>query len=659
MNLKMAYRPDIDGLRAIAIVSVLLYHTGVRSFSGGFIGVDVFFVISGYLITNMIVKEINADKFSLTGFYERRIRRIFPALFVVLAFTLLVSAYLFNGNNYLNVRQSAIYTTLFTSNFLFWSQTGYFDQPSTLKPLLHTWSLAVEEQFYIFFPLLMLVLSRFYKSKIRVVLILAALASFLLSVYSVSHDSSAAFYLTYSRVWELLLGSMLAMEIIPANKSSWLSNALGLTGLVLILASVFLYTQDTPFPGFAAIPPTLGSALIIYAGNGERALVNRILGLRPIVFIGQISYSLYLWHWPLIVFGRYYVIREPTALDIIFWILLSILISTLSWRFVERPFRTRGFLNKARIFALAGVTVCLMLLTANFVDLNHYLNSAQAADISRQDAEWKKWKRCGVNIDSAPENLTYCKIGLKKQSPTFLLWGDSHAQAIAPAIDAAASKEKAAGNFIFADACPPLLGIDRPKRETCYLFNNDVMNYVRLHPELRTIILDARWAISATGSRYKQEEGISVGLVDIESGSNQTGENAALFDLGLNRTVQELIELGRNVVIISQVPEVGYDVPSANSIALRTGRNVNDVIAPTLDEYMRRNRVTNASIDSISQKYNIQVIYPSSVLCDKYKCFVAMDGKSLYRDDDHLSSFGAHYISYIFEPLFSNISASP
>ncbi len=659
MNSKMDYRPDIDGLRAIAILAVLFYHMGANAFSGGFVGVDVFFVISGYLITNMIVKEIEAKEFSILRFYERRIRRIFPAIFTVIAFTLAVSALLFDANEFLDCSKSVLATTLFLSNVLFWSQTGYFEEPSTLKPLLHTWSLAVEEQFYIFFPLLIVTMIRFFKSGLKTILILLTLVSFVLSAYVVFRDPSAAFYLAHLRAWELLIGSVLALNIIPPDFNTKTRNVLGLTGIALILTSVFLYTHDTPFPGITALLPTLGSALIIQSGIKRDTFAGKILSWGPLVFIGKISYSLYLWHWPLIVFGRYYIIREPTTGDALLWLSTSIAISTLSWKFIENPFRARTFLRRPAIFTLAGIAMALTLTAGAFVyfedGLPHRFDSRHTTRFDESDYQWTKWKRCEVDINNIPADLTLCTIGADGQKTSFLFWGDSHVRALAPSVSASASRKMVSGYIVFASACPPLLGIDRVNRETCYQFNNAVLDYIKTHPELRTIILAARWSISANGNRYKTEEGESVKLVDIVSGSSSAGTNADLFNLGLNRTVRTLIGLGRDVVIVSQVPEVGHHVPSANSIAIRTGRDLNNIIAPTLTEYLERNLAANHAIDSIEQNYNVQVIDPSKALCDEQRCLVAIDGEPLYRDDDHLSTFGAEYISYIFDPLFAAI----
>ena len=662
MPSKLDYRPDIDGLRAIAVLSVLFYHGGIKLFPGGFVGVDVFFVISGYLITSIIIREIKAGEFTLINFYERRIRRIYPALFTVVAFTLLVSALLFDAMDYANIGKSAISVTFFLSNVLFWTESGYFEAPSILKPLLHAWSLSVEEQFYILFPILMALIARFFKSRFGLTLALIATASLALSVYGINHDASAAFYLMQFRAWELLIGSLLALSALPSQIGITLRNILSATGIIMILASVALYNHETPFPGMAALLPVMGSALIIYSGKGGTSLVGNVLSLRPIVFIGQISYSLNLWHWPLLLFGKYYLIREPTAMDLSIWLLVTFTISTLAWKYVENPFRVKTFLIKPRIFVFAGSVMALSLITSAAIYLHDGFPlrfSPEQEFLGRNDPEWRQWQKCTVARENgAPKSIRLCDMGADSSTPEFFLWGDSHARALAPAINASAAQAGVAGRMTAMTSCPPLLGMDRPDERlgVCLQYEEMVLQYIQAHPELKTIILTARWALSAEGSRYKVEEGASVTLVDVVI-QNQNDSNAVLFDIGLDRTVAKLIELNRKVVIVSGVPEIGYDVPSSFSIAIRTGRDINNIIAPTFQEYLERNYIVLKTINGLKEKGTIQVVDPAQALCDDIRCNITADGQPLYLDNSHLSPFGAHYISYLFDRLFDEMTS--
>ncbi|MEK7830212.1 MAG: acyltransferase, partial [Acidobacteriota bacterium] len=365
-KISSSYRPDVDGLRAIAIVPVVFYHAGFSSFSGGFVGVDVFFVVSGYLITSLILPEAIQGKFSIINFYERRIRRIFPALFTMMLVSSAVSYWLMWPLAFKDFGQSLVAATAFASNFLFWIKQGYFDSPAESRPLLHTWSLAVEEQFYIVFPIYLMIVARWFPRALKPLTVAIAILSFGLSLYSVVFAPTAAFYLAPSRTWELLLGAMLAMKVFPPIRSKKLCAALAVAGLVLIALAVALLSQHSPFPGAYALLPCVGTFLVIYAGAGEQNFVGRLLSMRWLVFIGLISYSFYLWHWPLIVFAELYLVRDITNQEAWALIALSALLAFLSWKFIESPFRLRQVAASRRgLFLFAGAT----MLVAVFLGL--------------------------------------------------------------------------------------------------------------------------------------------------------------------------------------------------------------------------------------------------------------------------------------------------
>jgi peptidoglycan/LPS O-acetylase OafA/YrhL len=358
----LTYRPDVDGLRAVAVLLVVFYHLLTRFATGGYVGVDVFFVISGYLISSVILSEMAAGKFSVVNFYERRIRRIFPALFAMLLGSAALTYFYFVPSETEAFAKSLLAALFSVSNFLFWRQAGYFDTPSALKPLLHTWSLAVEEQFYIFFPLFLIAVRRWFPDRLRAAIWSIAILTFALASITVPRDPAAAFYFAPLRAWELLIGTIVSQHYVPAIAGKMQRNAAAIGGLVLILAPAFLYTSKTPFPGIAALPPCLGAALIIAAGETGPSVVGRLLALRPVVFIGLISYSLYLWHWPILVFvERNYILSSAKELNRASVFVASFIAATLSWLFVETPFRTGRFRPSRRaLFAVAGVAVLLI-----------------------------------------------------------------------------------------------------------------------------------------------------------------------------------------------------------------------------------------------------------------------------------------------------------
>jgi peptidoglycan/LPS O-acetylase OafA/YrhL len=371
----LRYRPDIDGLRAVAVLPVVAFHVGISAFPGGFVGVDVFFVISGYLISWIILSEFEQGHFSILSFYERRIRRIFPALVVMLLATAVVAFIYLLPVELEQFASSLLAAILSVSNFYFWFHSGYFDVAADQQPLLHTWSLAVEEQFYILFPLFLLLIRRFFPVNLRTGIIGLALLSLSISAVGAFRDPTTTFYLPHTRAWELLLGTILAMEVLPPIRNALVNNLASAVGLGMIIYAIFAFSAATPFPGLAALVPCVGTGLVIHAGRDGRTLTNRVLSLSPLVFVGLISYSLYLWHWPLIFFQRndsilFAGFSSSTGKVLLF--AASMILATVSWWFVERPFRRGPLRMPARpLFlsaAVATVTICSISIVTLLLD---------------------------------------------------------------------------------------------------------------------------------------------------------------------------------------------------------------------------------------------------------------------------------------------------
>lgn len=657
------YRKDIDGLRAIAVLAVVLNHAKIPGFSGGYVGVDIFFVISGFLITGIILREIAENKFTFSGFYERRIRRIIPALLGVVLFVIAGSFILFDAQKIQMAGKSLIATMLFYSNINFWMEAGYFDAPSQSKPLLHTWSLAVEEQFYIFFPLFM-VLSHTYAQRYKkTAIMLLLLSSLILSIYQVHQDQTSAFYLTQFRIWELLTGSLLAVGVSQNTLTSTASNALGITGLLFTTAPMLLYTENTSFPGVSAIPPVIGTMLIMYSNGVRENLVGKILKQPVLVFFGKISYSLYLWHWPIFIFAKYYLIRPMNFSETSMILFLTIVISTISWKFIETPFRSREKLKTKTIFSLAAASTAIIVTIAGSM---YYLDGTLlAAGITKsngveRDNQWlSSLKKCDINTIDQPDDILTCPIGSKTSPKTFMVWGDSHAPTIfGKGGDNAAKENKTAGVITYSISCPPYLGItvDPPNGEIpCDQYNNMVIKYLERHLEIKTVILVSRATFYLEGTPYKQEEAVQINLVDNLDESHADSDSETLTRIGLTRTIQALQKLGRNVVIVTPIPEIGYDVPSVNFIATRTGRDANTLIAPTLEEYLARSSRIHALLNELEQEFGIVLIEPWKILCQDGICRVAIHQTPLYLDDDHLSSYGSEFLFGIFDPFFASI----
>lgn len=363
----MNYRKEIDGLRALAVIPVILFHAGFSTFSGGFVGVDVFFVISGFLITSIILKEIEAGTFSIVNFYERRARRILPALFLVMLVCLPFAWFWLLPDDIRDFSKSVVKVTQFISNIYFYKQTGYFDSENELKPLLHTWSLAVEEQYYLFFPILLLLIWRFSKQFVLATVALILLGSLFYAESIVDSQQSAAFYLLPSRFWELLIGAMAAFYLSKNHGQALDSRGkqiLSLIGLTLLFYAIFMFDDTTPFPGAYALVPTFGAAFIILFAD-RQTVTGKLLGSQISVGIGLTSYSAYLWHQPIFAFARHRMIEEPGALFFSVLVIVTLVLAYLTWRYVETPFRDKQRFTRKQIFVFSILVSALLISVGN------------------------------------------------------------------------------------------------------------------------------------------------------------------------------------------------------------------------------------------------------------------------------------------------------
>ncbi|HLJ53223.1 MAG TPA: acyltransferase family protein [Rhizomicrobium sp.] len=653
----LSYRPDIDGLRAVAVVPVVLYHFRVPGFGGGFVGVDVFFVISGFLITSLIFGEMRAGEFSILRFYERRVRRIFPALFTVVAATLAVGVVVFFPRDLLRLAESAIATALFASNFDFWLRSGYFDVGADLKPLLHTWSLAVEEQFYLVFPALLRLLHTRQRRSLLGLVAALAIVSFGLSLWAVAEHPSAAFYLAPYRTWELMLGAILALGEFPSPKSPLSADAWSLLGLAAIAWAVFSFTAATSFPGANALFPCLGAAALIYAGT-TRGTIWRVLASRPLVFVGLISYSLYLWHWPIHVYSTY-VSRAATDWT---WTLaliaLSVGLAILSWRFVEQPFRRREHFSRRTIFRYAGsVTAATLVLSAllfAFQGLPQRFPSGVQRILAEADDIEPRRHECFNQSAEDVATGRICTIGdPKARTPSFLLWGDSHGDALLPAVEAAAAHGGRKGLFVGHGRCPPLLHLsltDEPTGRCAEL--NDAALKLALRTEIKEVILVARWAYYDQGVGYGPDANEVRHLIDLDPPATPDSSQHAGFARILERTVLTLLKAGKKVIIVAPVPEPGFDVPEALARDALYGAGERQTLAAL--DYRRRDTFVLTELARLHAKYGVPIIDPAALLCASDKCILQRDGRPLYADHHHLSVFGAMQVSALFTPAFAN-----
>ncbi|HEY3146818.1 MAG TPA: acyltransferase family protein [Dongiaceae bacterium] len=506
------YRPDIDGLRAVAVLPVVFYHVQLGLTPGGFVGVDVFFVISGYLITSLISAEMSAGAYSVTKFYVRRARRIFPALFFMCAVVALFVALFCLPSDARRFSSSLAAATLFTSNFYFFFTSDYFAPGADTQPLLHTWSLAVEEQFYIFFPLILWLVRRYFAQREKAIMIALALISLAISAWLVRVDRTAAFYLLHSRAWELLLGALLAIGAVPAIRSRALATMLGLAGLALIAGSVLFFKTQMPFPGLAALAPCVGAALVIYAGKDGSLPASRLLSLAPVRFIGLVSYSLYLWHWPIDVLSRYFAFWYGWDPDLRLHkaavVALSLVCAILSWHFVEKPFRQRPyrFGSAATLSTSAAVMAALIVVAVAVYPLSQRFWSMP-----------EEAQRVLATLDYRPDNnsLRTCFLGpktndfryfdqagclaLSDTKKNWLLIGDSQAADLWAGLSGAYPDINLMQGT--SSGCKPLLDGTGQRRCT------DLMRFLFIDfiPKHRfdVILLSARWGTGNLASLKK------------------------------------------------------------------------------------------------------------------------------------------------------------
>ena len=656
----MQYRKEIDGLRAIAVLPVILFHAGFSGFTGGYIGVDIFFVISGYLITSIILEEITNNQFSIIRFYERRARRILPALSIVLVFTS-IAAFIFMPADLLkDYSQSLASVATFTSNIFFYLKSGYFSTASDEKPLLHTWSLAVEEQYYIFFPVMIYSLWFIGKKRLANLIILLSLASLIYSQYLSKIGSvNANFYLIFSRAWELFLGSLIAFFSLKTSLSStknWKKEILGVLGLLLITFSITYYDKHTPFPSFYALVPVIGSGLIITFSD-KNTFVGQLLAHRFLVAIGVISYSLYLWHQPLLAFLRLKTVGEPTIEMLIFAIALTFIFSILSYRFVEKPFRNKNFLSRKRVFQYSLLSTVFALCIGISGHLAEgFSNRFKEQQLTETIAYSPKREECHTEGTNYLKPKDACRYFGK--NITWASFGDSHTVEPAYALARLIEKKQEGLLHLSFSGCPPALQFD-VKRPGCSQWVREALAYLESNSNIKNVLLGFRYSIFLFGSQlnaYPELPDITPYHRLVES-----EKNSAINDIretywhSFTEIVTRLLDSGKKVYVLYPIPELPIHISKAvtplSIFSHQTMLNLSDSTAA--DYYFKRNHFILEKLDSLEYGGLLQAIKSFEILCNSDYCPAVSDGKALYFDDNHLSISGATKLinnSLIAEP---------
>jgi peptidoglycan/LPS O-acetylase OafA/YrhL len=613
------YRSDLDGLKAIGVLAVLWHHFSPNSLQGGYIGVDVFFVISGFLITKQILVQQLQGFWSWSIFYCRRINRIIPALWVVLMVCVIVGGWFLSPADWVLLSKSAIAALFGISNIFFWQEYGnYFGGSAKEALLLNTWSLGIEEQFYIVWPIILLLAIRISRKWLAVLGTFGFLIALLFSEWAVGRFASASYYLMPMRFFELMLGGMLAWVLLSYPKvkpSVWMANLMSIAAFMLLSFSLWSLSSASPFPGWRALLPALATILLIWAGS-EKNWFTSFLGNRFLVHIGLISYSLYLWHWPIVAWLNYRQI-EITGLVMCGGVLSSFLLAEITWRFIEQPARNSArnmSLQQTLVKRLVPATI-LLLATAGSVIYFSGLQWRFSPLLTQYEASLKQRPeqiRAGCHV---PNALFYelpkpkeCRLGAIELEPFVFLWGDSYANHFSGAINIIAKKQSVSVIDYTMDACPPILGYKPAGRDSysmnCMIRNQQALKFLK-NMRIKKVILAANWPADELSYQY------------------------------LRSTLDELNEIGLSIIFIHN----NQEIPLASKCVV--GRVINN---SNIDCGVMASKQPQKLLDLLNQYSNLKVLNPGDVMCQNGHCDPVRDGILLYRDSGHLNDYGARWL---------------
>lgn len=643
----MNYRSDIDGLRTIAVLLVILNHAGFTAISGGFVGVDVFFVISGFLITAIIAPKITNNTFNFGWFLSRRIKRLMPVLFFIIAATIVLFTLVMLPQDLMKFYRSIIWIVLYGANFFFWREHGgYFDGNSAEVPLLHTWSLAVEEQYYLVWPIMLIVMIKFLGPKRTVIAsIIACIAATVFSQWGTEITIGAAYYLLPTRFFELLVGSCLALAWPYLPKPTLkMQHGLSLLGLVLIVFGAFYLTEHHSFPGYNALYPVLGTALIIYAKNG---FVNQFLSTKAMVYSGNISYSLYLWHWPLLAFIRYTSI-ELTLMVQLSVILATYLLSVLSYRYIEQPFREMKLSNFMPIALKIYLAPTIIIIAfALFGIYQKGFEQRFSPDVVQQSLALNSFasesrKACHSALRNSERLPTSeCMFTNNKASTgdVFVI-GDSHANHMVPFLKVLAEAAHYDGQDYTLDRCLPLLGLswgsNLYKANKCKGRNQVAYDYIKSN-RFTYVVLSASWPEISTRRIFDEQQ-----VLDDDT-------KRAILTTQFQNSIEVIISSGAIPVIIEDIPTLGGISPQCTikkqlfnqNLTCKTKKNSNRLIGSLAN-------------DALAKHPEIIIIKPQNLFCKNTECRIALDNVPLYRDEDHLNEIGAEKMAEVYLSQYGN-----
>lgn len=641
---RSAFRGDIEGLRAIAVLPVVAFHLSPHAMPGGFVGVDVFFVISGYLITGLLLHRLDERRYSTLDFYAARVRRIFPALFAMLLASCIAFAWVQPPKDYAEFGRTVVATALFFSNFEFSRLADYFGGTAELKPLLHTWSLAVEEQFYIVFPIMLAAAHRWGRVGIRLLIVMVAVLSFLYSLRITALYPVAAFYSPLTRAHELAMGAAVAVgmlggrhEVAPASRPSW--EAASLAGLLLILVPLAVYSTQTPFPGWAASVPAAGAALILAAGQGGRStFVSRAIANRPFRWFGRISYSLYLWHWPVIVLYRCVALRPPEGIAAIGCAAGSVLLAALSYRFIETPFRMLSIRRRPLLWRGAAMMLVAVLVGTVIKTSDGWIGrfDEQALQLFAAASDSSPARlQCHAGADEAITYSNRCVMPSTGDPgrPLIVVWGDSHGVELAFALSRTVAARGASVMQITSSSCPPAADFAPKALPLCAKRNAENLRELATDPRVRTVVLAAYFSF-------------------------HMAREAERFEVGLREVMQVLAAAGKEVILIAPFPRFEAPVPAALGMLHFWGGDSHSYALP-LAELDEQRRPAVAMIERARRGLDVQVVDPAKVLCTQEACPAADATAPLYFDEHHVSVHGASLVANALMPLLDRNLTTP
>lgn len=656
----MKYRPELDGLRAIAVLSVLLFHVGLNLFSGGFVGVDIFFVISGYLITFLSLDNTNKQRFSVFSFYERRARRIFPALFFVVLMSM-PFAWLWIQPQYTeSFWKSLIPTVLFYSNVFFRkATTDYFSPSSDLMPHIHTWSLGIEFQFYILFPLFVTKIKKIGKKNAFVLLASLFFMSLLSAHWGLYNLPKHTFFLLPFRIWELLLGSLCALylstrEHPPKTKYNAI---LSLLGLLMISYAIFTFSNTTPNPGFFTLIPTVGTALLILFATKDTAC-NKWLSYSFFTRIGLISYSVYLWHQPLFAFARHRMLDTPTQSTMLGLSLLSLILGWLTYRCIEKPFRDNTFISKKMFMALS-ISAMILIITIGLIykhaphKLIRPIKNPAGPTIFSDRLEREHTCSIFYKIETNSDTSKDLENVMKKcyiKGRTFFLIGDSHAHFLDMELRKKLAQYGKNLITISKASCLMIPGtkLATPSSNTdCIQLTNKTWSLFNNNEA--PIIIAHRWRPRFAGQPFDNQEGGKDNRFDTTQRYTIIGEKSTTLEKHLTKKIEEKSK-NNKIIIISQIPETGWNVISQINKLRFLDHNHHITISTRYDIYLKANKIVLKWLSTLEKKANISVLHVENIVCKKTsnRCINVLDGKSLYRDSHHPTPLFSKLIAQMF-----------